>query len=177
MKKIIVLLLTLVFFSQFGFSQQTEKDRAALLAREEFSKSKYMKKEKYGITKELNKVIISTPVIKESLKDYSGIYKAVDVNYLLELKIENENNIQAILTEVDSNNNNRTYFLKNISIKDALFKATRINPDGAEIFLEGAFIDKNDNGKTDFGLGLILSNPLTIRNSINTDKLFFLKLK
>ncbi len=173
-----ILILICIWFNKPAISQQIpEKERASFLAREEFSKSKYMKKEKYGITKELSKVITSTPVIKENLKDYSGIYNASDVRYSIGLKIRDEKNIQATLTEIDSNSINHIYSLKNISIKDALFKATRINPDGSEFFLEGVFIDKNDNGHIDFGLGLKLLDPLTIRHTIHTDKIFLLKSK
>ncbi|MEO7800440.1 MAG: hypothetical protein ABIR81_00490 [Ginsengibacter sp.] len=60
-------------------------------------------------------------------------------------------------------------------LKDALFTATKINSDGSKIFLEGVFIDKNDNGHVDFGLGIKLPNPLAIRESVHTDKIFFLK--
>ncbi len=173
----IILILICIWFNKPAISQQvTEKDRAAFLASNEFSKTKYLKKEKYGVSKELYKSIISTPVIKSDIKDYSGIYKAAGINYILDLNIESERNIQATITEIDSNSNH-TYSLLNISIKDALFTATRINSDGSKVFLEGVFIDKNDNGHVDFGLGIKLPNSITIRHSIHTGKIFFLKLK
>ncbi|MCW3107781.1 MAG: hypothetical protein JWQ09_2287 [Segetibacter sp.] len=177
MKKISFLIVTALCIQTFAFAQQTgPKERAAFIAKEDFSKSKYKKVEKYGITKELSKTIISTPAIKH-VKEYAGVYKANGADYILTLNIADEKNITGTIKEALENNNYETFTLKNISIDNALFKAVKISPDGKETPLEGVFIDKNDNGVIEFGLGLKLSKSITINNSVSIDKLFFKKVE
>jgi len=178
MKKTILLLFASLFFNHITFSQQlSSKERAALIAKEYFSKSKYKKKEKYGITKEMNKVVISTPAIKKNVKEYSGVYKANGADYTIVLNTADKKNINGTLKEAGANNNYNIFTLKNITIEDALFKAVKINPDGTKSPLEGVFIDKNDNGTLDFGLGLKLSKSITINDALQTDKLFMKKVE
>lgn len=153
------------------------KERAELIAKESFSKSKYKKMEKYGVTKEMSKVIISTPVIKNDIKGYSGVYKATAPDYTLTLHIADAKNITGTIKEVTESNAIQNSTLKNITITDALFKAVKVNTDGTETALEGVFIDKNDNGNHDFGLGIKLSESITINNALHTDKLFFRKVE
>ena len=177
MKKILLLLFTSLLFNHITFSQElSAKERAETIARENFSKSKYMKKEKFGVTKELNRVVVSTPVIEKNVKDYSGVYKAYGFDHTLTLNIKDAQNIQATLKENIGANSNSTSLLKNITINDALFKAVQVNADGTDTPLEGVFINKNDNGQTEFGLGIKLSKSITIDNALHIDKLFFKKV-
>ena len=100
MKKTLLLLFTSLLFNHITFSQElSAKERAETIARENFSKSKYMKKEKFGVTKELNRVVVSTPVIEKNVKDYSGVYKAYGFDHTLTLNIKDAQNIQATLKE------------------------------------------------------------------------------
>ncbi len=177
MKKTLILLFASLFFNHISFSQELNaKERAELIARENFSKSKHLKKEKFGITKEVNRTIISTPAIKQNVKDYSGVYKAIGFDYTLALSINDAQNIQATLTE---NNGTTTSALqlKNITIKDALFKAIQANADGTTTPLEGVFINKNDNGQTEFGLGIKLLKSIIKDNALQIDKMFYKKVE
>lgn len=177
MKKTLFLFIAALSIGYFSSAQQMQaKERAEFIAKEDFSKSKYKKVEKFGVTKEKSKVIISTPVIKENVKEYSGHYKVDAPDYIITLNIEDEKNIKGSIKEADGNNGYQTFELKNLIIQDALFKAEKINPDGSETPLEGVFIDKNNNGIVDFGLGLKLSKSITIANAIETNKLFFKKV-
>lgn len=172
-------LLFLCAISMFGHlfvsaQQNGDRERGELIAKEDFSKSKYMKKEKYGVVKELNRVIVSQPVIKQNKHEYAGLYKAQDFGNTIELKITG-NTIEAILQKGnDDSVSDLFYQLKNIVINDALFKATLINKNGNEEIAEGVFINKNDNGIIDFGLGIKLPKNITI-NGLHIDKLFFKK--
>ncbi|MCW3106664.1 MAG: hypothetical protein JWQ09_1170 [Segetibacter sp.] len=178
MKKISFLIATAFCIQVSVFAQQMEpKERAAFIAKEEFSKSKYRKVEKYGITKEKSKVIISTPVIKQDIKEYAGVYKANGHDYMLTLNIEDEKKITGTIKEPAANNNYATFTLKNISIDNALFKAVKVSGDGTETPLEGVFIDKSDDGVVEFGLGLKLLKSITINKGANTDKLFLKKVE
>lgn len=177
MKKTLFLFIAALSIGYFSSAQQMQpKERAEFIAREDFSKSKYKKMEKYGVTKEKSKVIISTPVIKENVKEYSGLYKVDDPDYMITLNITDGKSIKGSIKEAGGINGYQTFELKNIIIQDALFKAEKINPDGSETRLEGVFIDKNNNGIVDFGLGLKLAKSVTIANAVETDKLFFKKL-
>ncbi len=176
MKNIIFLLAALLTIKKSSAQDMQAKERAELIARESFSKSKYKKMEKYGITKEMSKVIISTPVIKKDIKDYSGAYKANGFDYTLTLNVADAKNITGTIKEAE-NNVIQNFTLKNITIKDALFKAVKVNTDGIETALEGVFIDKNDNGSHDFGLGIKLPESITINNALQIDKLFFKKVE
>jgi len=53
----------------------------------------------------------------------------------------------------------------------------QVNANGSETPLEGVFINKNDNGQTEFGLGIKLSTSITIDNALHVDKLFFKKVE
>jgi hypothetical protein len=177
MKKISFLILTALCIQASAFAQQMEpKERAAFIAKEDFSKSKYKKVEKYGITKELSKTIISTPVIKQNIKDYSGVYKANGADYILTLNIDDANNITVTIKEAEANNSFETFSLKNVTIKNALFNAIKVDKEGTETPLEGVFIDKSDNGIIEFGLGIKLSKSITVNNAVNIDKFFFKKV-
>ncbi len=176
MKKILIVLFTSLLFNHLAFSQElSSKERAEYIARENFSKSKYLKKEKYGITKELNRVIVSTPVIRQNVKDYTGVYKAHGFEHTITFSINDAQNVQAALTE-NSGTNNSASQLKNITIKDALFKAIQVNADGTTTPLEGVFINKNDNGQTEFGLGIKLLKSIIKDNAPQIDKMFFKKI-
>jgi hypothetical protein len=152
------------------------KERAAYLAREYFSKSKHKEKEKYGVTKVVDRVIVSTPAIK-SINDYVGFYKVMDLGYELQIKINKSNNIEAILSHIDKNDNiQSTTILKDVMISDALFTAVKVNYNGDTDNLEGAFINKNDNGSIDFGLGIKFENSSS-PNGLYINKLFFKRIK
>jgi hypothetical protein len=175
MRKILIVLFTSLLFNHITFSQELNaKERAEFIARENFSKSKHLKKEKYGITKELNRVIVSTPVIKKNVQDYSGVYKANGFDQTLTLRADDAQKIQATLT---TNGTNKSAIqLGNITIKDALFKAIQVNADGTTTPLEGVFINKNDNGQTEFGLGINLVKNITKNDAPLIDKMFFKKV-
>ncbi|MBC7828354.1 MAG: hypothetical protein H7122_11460 [Chitinophagaceae bacterium] len=176
MKHIRFLYTMLILAQSFAMAQESgDKQKAEQIAKEDFSKSKYLKKEKYGVVKELNRVIISQPVIKQNKYEYAGVYTVQDLGNTIELIIT-QNTIEAILIKGNNDGiNDLFYKLKNIVITDALFKAAMINKNGNEEMVEGVFINKNDNGAIDFGLGIKLPQSITI-NGLHINKLFFKKM-
>lgn len=176
MKNIIFLLTAILVVKNSSAQDIQAKERAEFIAKESFSKSKYKKMEKYGVTKEMSKVIISTPVIKNNIKDYSGVYKANGPDYTLTLNVNEAKNITGTIKEVNENNVIQNFTLKNITIDNALFKAIKVSAGGTETALEGVFIDKNDNGNHDFGLGIKLPESVTLNNALHIDKVFFKKV-
>ncbi len=173
MKKKLFLYVLIAFISSNCMSQDlTAKEKAEDLAKNVFSKSKHEKKEKYGVVKEKTKIVESTPVATEDPGFYAGNYWYQDFNYKMEIRLDLNKNLIATL----SIPNKPDVQLKNVSVTDAYFMGIKQNKDGTEEKWEGVFINKSDNGNTEFGLGIRLQNPLPIADGVQTTKVFFKKV-
>lgn len=173
MKKILLLQILVVFISLNAATQNlSPKEKAETLAKNEFSKAKYMKKEKYGVVVEKKKVIESTPVIKENLSFYEGNYVYGDLRYKIEVRTDKLNKPMATLKIGEG----QDIVLKNVFITDAFFHAVKQNLDGTEEIWEGVFINKNDDGNIEFGLGIKLSKPIQLTEGLKLTKIFLKKI-
>ncbi len=173
MKKKIITQVLLILICAFCKSQDiAPKEKAEALAKNEFSKTKHKKVEKFGVVKELNKVIVSTPVINNKLSFYDGNYFYQDLNYKIEVRTDKYNKPMATLTIAGG----KDILLQEVSIFDAFFHAVKLNADGSKELWEGAFINKNDNGHTEFGLGIKLSKPIQLTEGLNITKIFLKKV-
>ena len=172
MKKTLIVSVLFVFISINAKSQKlTSKEQAEFLAKTEFSKSKYKKEEKYGVMKEMKKVVVSTPVVKNNISHYNGNYVYKDLEYKVEIRTDNKKMPMAL-----SIGNGQDIHLKNVSITDALFQAVKQNADGTQEIWEGVFINKNDNGNVEFGLGIKLSKPIQLTEGLKITKIFLKKV-
>ena len=173
MKKLIVSVLSFGIFTGSGFAQElSPKEKAEDLAKNVFSKTKDKKKEKDGVTTEVHIKIQSTPVIKDDLGYYEGNYWYKDLEYKLEIRLDANKNLMATLSipgEPDVQ-------LKKVSVNQAYFSGIRIKKNGEEELWEGVFIDRNDNGNSEFGLGIKLANPISITDGLNIQRIFFKKV-
>ena len=173
MKKVIVILSSIGIFAVPGLSQElSSKEKADDLAKNVFSKTKDKVKEKNGVKTEVHVKIESTPVIKNDLSFYEGNYWYQDLKYKLEIRHDANKNLMATLSipgEADVQ-------LKNTSINQAYFSGIRVNTNGKEELWEGVFIDRNDNGNSEFGLGIKLANPISLTEGLNIGKIFFKKV-
>ncbi len=135
MKKIFLTLTVFVFICTICKSQElTSKERAEAIAKNEFSKSKHKKVEKYGVVKELNKVIESTPVINNDLSFYAGNYVYQDLDYKIEIRKDAQNKMMATLNI----GNSPAIVLKDVNIKDAFFSdALQLRCNAINIFCLG----------------------------------------
>jgi hypothetical protein len=152
-----------------ALAQETAREKAEAIAKNDFSKSKHERKEKYGVVKEKRKVIESTPVMTTDLSLYEGHYGSHDSEYKIHIKKAADSwvaNLQINNTRVE---------LKNVTITDALFEAVKVNADGTEEKWEGVFINKNDDGNSEFGLGVKLSKPIQVAEGLTTTKIFLRK--
>ncbi|MBD0277274.1 MAG: hypothetical protein ICV81_04825 [Flavisolibacter sp.] len=173
MKETLLLYFLTACFITKGISQDlTSKEKAESLAQNEFSKSKYKKVEKYGVVKEMNKVITSTPVVQNDLHFYNGNYWYQDLQYKMEIRTDAQDKLMATL----SMPNKPEVQLKNVSVNDAYFTGVVQYQDGSEEKWEGVFIDKNDNGNREFGLGIKLSKPIQLTEGLQLTRLFFKKV-
>ncbi len=173
MKKVIVILLSIGIFSASGFAQElSSKERADNLAKNVFSKTKDKVKEKNGVKTEVHVKIESTPVVKNDLGFYEGNYWYQDLKYKLEIRLDANKNLMATLSipgEPDVQ-------LKKTSVDQAYFSAIRIDKNGKEELWEGVFIDRNDNGNSEFGLGIKLANPIPLTEGLKIERIFFKKV-
>ena len=47
---------------------------------------------------------------------------------------------------------------------------------GEEELWEGVFIDRNDNGNAEFGLGIKLGKPISLTEGLKIERIFFKKV-
>lgn len=170
MKTIVAATAFSLLFSLGTKSQDlTAREKAEALAKTEFSKEKYKRKEKGGVVKETHRVIESTPVLNNDPSFYQGNYAVEGLTYQLEIR---QNTQQQWLVTLKMGGTETV--LKNVVIKDGYFAARKTNKDTTEEW-EGAFINKNDNGRIDFGLGIKLLTLLQTEG-VQSARLFFKKL-
>jgi hypothetical protein len=68
------------------------KDQAIDIAKNDFSSNISMRKEKYGVVREKHKVIESTLVVANTLQFYTGNYIFEEIQYQLEIRLDEQNN-------------------------------------------------------------------------------------
>ena len=66
--------------------------------------------------------------------------------------------------------------LKKVSVNQAYFSGIRLNKNGEEELWEGVFIDRNDNGNAEFGLGIKLAHPIALTEGLKIPNIFFKKV-
>ncbi|MGI8580635.1 MAG: hypothetical protein ACR2KX_00435 [Chitinophagaceae bacterium] len=173
MKKTLIVCVLFFSISINAKSQaHSSKELAEFLAKTEFSKSKDKKVEKYGVVKEMKKVVVSTPIIKNDVSYYNGNYVYKDLQYKVEIRTDENKKPMATLKIA----NGQDILLKNVSITDALFHAVKQNADGTQEIWEGVFINKNDSGSIEFGLGIKLSKPIQLTEGLKITRIFLKKV-
>ena len=173
MKKLIIILSSIGIFAVPGYAQElSSKEKANDLAKNVFSKTKDKKKEKNGIVTEVHVKIESTPVVKDELSYYEGNYWYKDLQYKLEIRLDANKNLMATLSIPGE----QDVQLKKVSVNQAYFSGIRVNKTGEEELWEGVFIDRNDNGNSEFGLGIKLANPIPLTEGLRIEKIFFKKV-
>ena len=163
--------------SQESYTQKRTQEIVA-----SFNKQKYAVKEKYGVRSEKYKRVVSEPVIKRSIRDYSGVYEVLDLGYLINIQVGSDGNVNAIGSEPSSGGTRRPrrFRLEGANITGAMLTARKVYEDGATEKFEGVFINRTDfdsptdSGVSAFGLGVV-GNRVEFAG-ITLDKLFY-KLK
>jgi hypothetical protein len=148
------------------------REKAQDLAKNVFSKTKDKVKEKNGEKTEVHVTVKSTPVFKEDLSDYAGNYWYKDLNYKIEIRLDANKKLMATVRipgQPDAP-------LKNVSVTDAYFSGIHVTKNGEGELWEGVFLDKNDNGNSEFGLGIKLSNTIPLTERLEITRIFFKKV-
>ena len=175
-----VLITLLVACSVNAGSQQLSSQARAQEIAASFSKFKHLAKEKNGFRKEKYKDVRSEPVVKQNVREYSGLYEVYDLGYVISIQVESDGRIQASGNETSGygNQQSRTFKLEHARIAGALITANKVYGNGAAEKFEGVFLTRTernsptDSGTSIFGLGVLLSTPRQ-QNGITYDKLFY----
>jgi hypothetical protein len=160
--------------SQESYAQKRTQEIVA-----SFNKQKDVVKEKYGVRREKYKKVISEPVIKQNIRDYSGAYEVPDVGYLINIQVGSDGNVKAIGSEPakDGTRQVRSFRLEGAKIVGAMLTGMKVYDDGPTEKFEGVFIKRTEfNGPTDsgvsaFGLGVV-GNQVELAGA-TLDKLFY----
>src|SRR5215211_5346940 len=94
MRKIVVILLSVVYAAHV-FSQQLSSETKVQEIAAAFTKNKHVVKEKYGVRMEKYKDVRSEPAVKSNIRDYSGVYEAQDLGFVINVQVGSDGRIQA----------------------------------------------------------------------------------
>ena len=144
-----------------------------------FNKTKHKVVEVYGIKKEKYKRVVSEPAIKQNIRDYSGVYEASEMGYLINIQVGSDGKLNATGSEPANGDTRqmRSFRLEGARISGAMLTATKVYDDGATEKFEGVFINRTDflsptdKGMRSFGLGVV-SNSFEFAG-VTFDKLFY----
>jgi len=145
-----------------------------------FSKFKSMSLEKRGVRKEKYLKVESKPGVLRNPADYSGKYEVPDMNFGLDLVVNDDGSVSGTGYDRLSENVSRRFTLRNGKIERAFLTATKVYADGRTEKLEGAFMNRatyespTDKGVTIFGFGTMIQ-PISIDGN-TFDKFFYQKL-
>ena len=115
-------------------------------------------------------------MIRENIRNYSGVYEATDFGYLINIEVGSDGSIKAIGSE-PANGSTRRFTLEGAKIVGAMLTGTKVYNDGPTEKFEGVFINltefnsPTDNGVSSFGLGVV-GNPVEVAG-VTLDKLFY----
>jgi len=160
--------------SQESYAQRRTQEIVA-----SFNKQKYAVKEKYGVRSEKYKKVRSEPVIKQNIRDYSGVYEESDLGYLINIQVGSDGKVEARGSEPANGGTrqSRSFRLAGAKITGAMLTATKVYDNGPTEKFEGVFINRTefnsptDNGVSAFGLGVV-GNPVEFAG-VTLDKLFY----
>lgn len=170
MKKIMFIQILLAALSVSCLAQElSPREKAEDLAKNAFSKTKDKIKTKNGQRTEVHVKIEATPVVKDNITDYAGNYWYQDLQYKIEIRFDAGKKPIATLSIPGE----QDVQLKNVSISQAYFSATRQKNNGEEEVWEGVFIRRSGNDKTEYGLGIRLANPVPVTEGLQVSNLFF----
>ena len=140
-----------------------------------FNKHKNVVKEKHGVRMEKYKDVRAEPVVKQNASEYTGVYEAGDLGFLINIQVSNGG---SILANGYEQGGSRAFRLENAKIDGALLTASKVYQDGTTQGFEGVFLNRmarnspNAPAVTMFGLGVVLNAPVEI-NGITYQRMFY----
>jgi hypothetical protein len=176
---IIALFVGLWLIPVSALSQESDNQKRTQEIVAYFNKEKHRVKEKFGVRKEKYKKVVSEPVIKPNLKDYSGDYEMEGLGFLIDIQVANDGKVTTTGAEPVNGDNRqaRRFRLEGARITGAMLTGTKVYEDGATEKFEGVFINRTDfdsttdKGVSAFGLGVV-GNPREFAG-VTLDRLFY----
>lgn len=176
---VITMLVGLWLLPVNALSQQSDTQKRTQEIVASFNKQKYAVKEKYGVRREKYKRVVSEPVFKQSIKDYSGIYEVPEQGFLINIQVGSDGKINATGSDPANGDTGqaRRFRFENATIMGAMLTGTKVYEDGAREKFEGVFINlttfesPTDKGVSAFGLGVVCKNVEFA--GVTVDKLFY----
>lgn len=156
-------------------SQLAGQSRAQEIAAA-FNKHKNAVREKHGVRKEKYKDVRSEPVVKQNIRDYSGVYEVSYLGYVINVQVGSDGNVHA--NGYETGQPSPTFELEDAKVEGALLTASKVYHDGAVETFEGVFMTRtersspNDTGVVTFGLGVVPRIPVEL-GGLTYDKLFY----
>ena len=176
---IITLFVSLWLIPVSALSQESDNQKRTQEIVAYFNKEKHVVKEKFGVRKEKYKKVVSEPVIKQNIIDYSGVYEVQGLGYLIDIQVGNEGKVKATGAEPVNGDHRqaRRFRLEGARITGAMLTGTKVYEDGGGEKFEGVFINRTDfdsptdKGVSAFGLGVV-GNPVEFAG-VTLDRLFY----
>jgi hypothetical protein len=170
----VLILAMLVVSSGHPTSQTLSAAARAQELATSFNKFKSVSKTKYGVTREKYKDVHCEPLVRQSLKEYAGVYEATGLGYVIDLRVGND----GVVTGAGYANGSLSFNLENGRIEGGLLTATKVYQNGTREKFEAVFLRRTDKesptdpGVTTSGLGIHFSTPVEINES-TYDRLFY----
>lgn len=162
-KFILLVLFVFCLLATNAVRAQDAQSRTAELTAA-LGKTKYKKKEKKNISIEIYVDIKSEAVVKNDVREYSGVYEA-ESDYRLELRVSGDKKIEGNGYDRVNNSNKQNFTLKDARIEGALLTATKVYENGETLKFEAVFNNRTvqtgknsnqiENRETKYGLGFI----------------------
>jgi hypothetical protein len=141
-----------------------------------FTKFKHAVKAKQGVRVEKYKDVRSEPTVTENPTEYSGVYEAADLGYLLSVEVANDGTARG--QGADGGQESRPFQLENAKVEGGVLTGTKVYRDGTTERFEAAFLTRTDRdsptdpGIVQYGLGVVLATPVE-SNGNTYDRLFY----
>src|SRR6185369_1722977 len=140
MSKILLAILFIFCLGLTGsvYAQNAQSKTDELIAA--LAKTKYKKKEKKNISIEIYVDVKSEAIVKNDVREYSGVYEAESNDYRLELRVSADGKVEGNGYDSWFNDSKKQNFtLKDARIEGALLTATKVFEDGETGKLEAVF--------------------------------------
>ena len=159
---LLVLFILCLGLTNVVSAQDAQTKTSELIAA--LGKTKYKKKEKKYISIEIYVDIKSEAVVKNDVREYSGVYEA-ESDYRLELRVSGKDKVEGNGYDRVNNSNKQNFTLKDARIEGALLTATKVYENGETLKFEAVFNNRTvqtgknanqiENRETKYGLGFI----------------------
>ena len=157
---LITMIVSFSLIPENAISQESDTQKRTQEIVASFNKQKHAVKEKHNVRVEKYKRVESEPVIRQSPRDYSGVYEVPGQGFVIDIQVGSDGKVNAVGSE-PGNGNTRRFRLEDANITGAMLTGTKVYEDGTKGKFEGVFIRRTsfespvDKGSSALGLGVV----------------------